>query len=399
MQYVSNKDVDGSGRGMETPADSPDVTEGSFQQPLPAPPRADTHDQLVDNLSSLWRRAGALTIDALVGVVIAVPIALVHPSLYSGATFGGPSLGFTVNDKGLYLTGIPLFVTILAWLAYMIVMEAAVGASLGKLLVGIRVVTVEGRRPSWRPAVVRTAMRIVDALPLFYLIGWIVALRSPTRQRLGDRVAGTLVVMASAVLKADVPTTAEDLATEATFKPDSRAAIIGLMVTVLGVSGYLLLTRPSAGTFDRYGIAFTYPPSWSKVNVEIIEAGGPPIFSERLGYDPENFLQVSGYHLPQPVTPENEADAEAEFSSFLSNFASQLRATEIRGPESTTVDGWPALRFAFTFDDPNGVAERFDARILLVGQTEYVVSCQYTSERAHEMQAGCVEAWRTIRAG
>jgi uncharacterized RDD family membrane protein YckC len=41
----------------------------------------------------------------------------------------------------------------------------------------------------------RTLGRIVDVLPVFYLVGWI-AMRGPHRppQRLGDRLAGTTVV-------------------------------------------------------------------------------------------------------------------------------------------------------------------------------------------------------------
>jgi hypothetical protein len=48
---------------------------------------------------------------------------------------------------------------------------------------------------------VRNILRLVDYWPLFYVVGIIAALTSPARQRLGDRVARTLVVRAeSAVL-------------------------------------------------------------------------------------------------------------------------------------------------------------------------------------------------------
>ena len=51
-------------------------------------------------------------------------------------------------------------------------------------------VWVAGIEQAW----VRNLMRVIDALPLAYLVGGISMLSSPIMQRFGDRVAGTLVV-------------------------------------------------------------------------------------------------------------------------------------------------------------------------------------------------------------
>jgi len=74
-----------------------------------------------------------------------------------------------------------------AWL-----FEASCGATLGKVIVGIRVVRT-GRRPALAAAAIRNLLRFVDGLG-FYIIGMIVAGCSPWRQRLGDLSAGTTVV-------------------------------------------------------------------------------------------------------------------------------------------------------------------------------------------------------------
>ena len=71
-------------------------------------------------------------------------------------------------------------------------LEAAFGATLGKALVGIRIVRTDDRGPLAASAV-RNLLRIVDGLGL-YLVGTAVAACSNVRQRIGDICANTAVV-------------------------------------------------------------------------------------------------------------------------------------------------------------------------------------------------------------
>ncbi len=71
-------------------------------------------------------------------------------------------------------------------------LEASFGATLGKFLVGIRVVRTQ-RRSALVASAIRNLLRIVDGFG-FYLLGAMVATCSPRRQRLGDLWAGTAVV-------------------------------------------------------------------------------------------------------------------------------------------------------------------------------------------------------------
>lgn len=68
------------------------------------------------------------------------------------------------------------------------------GQTIGKRLFHLRVIDQTGLPLRMEQAWVRNLMRVVDALPLAYLVGGIAVLSSPTMQRFGDRVAGTLVV-------------------------------------------------------------------------------------------------------------------------------------------------------------------------------------------------------------
>jgi uncharacterized RDD family membrane protein YckC len=68
------------------------------------------------------------------------------------------------------------------------------GQTIGKRLFHLRVIDESGLPLRIEQAWARNLMRVVDALPFAYLIGGISVLSSPIMQRLGDRVAGTLVV-------------------------------------------------------------------------------------------------------------------------------------------------------------------------------------------------------------
>jgi uncharacterized RDD family membrane protein YckC len=79
-------------------------------------------------------------------------------------------------------------------LAYYTLFEGLLGFTPGKLLFGLRILKYDAsKRPGLVRAFIRSAARLVDGIS-FYLVGCTLALSSPQRQRLGDRLAGTLVV-------------------------------------------------------------------------------------------------------------------------------------------------------------------------------------------------------------
>ena len=53
-----------------------------------------------------------------------------------------------------------------------------------------------GKPGDYGKALIRNVLRLVDWLPFLYLVGGILVLVSERRQRLGDLVAGTVVVKA-----------------------------------------------------------------------------------------------------------------------------------------------------------------------------------------------------------
>ncbi len=80
-------------------------------------------------------------------------------------------------------------------LGYGIVLEAVWrGQTIGKRILRVRVMDSQGTRLQFHQVLLRNLLRVVDALPYFYLLGGTICLLSRRAQRLGDLVAGTVVV-------------------------------------------------------------------------------------------------------------------------------------------------------------------------------------------------------------
>ena len=104
--------------------------------------------------------------------------------------------GNLATDDGLTaeISGWALWVWIGVFILYPTISEALTGQTLGKAVFGLRVVTDVGARPSWWRSLHRNVFRVIDVLPVLYLVGFVVAATSKQHQRIGDMFADTLVV-------------------------------------------------------------------------------------------------------------------------------------------------------------------------------------------------------------
>jgi uncharacterized RDD family membrane protein YckC len=102
------------------------------------------------------------------------------------------ALGDTSGGLLLALLFVALF---LVQFAYDVLFETlAAGRTPGKRWTGLRVVKAGGAPVGFLASTIRNVLRIVDALPGFYLVGMLCVLFTRNNQRLGDLAAGTLVV-------------------------------------------------------------------------------------------------------------------------------------------------------------------------------------------------------------
>jgi uncharacterized RDD family membrane protein YckC len=88
----------------------------------------------------------------------------------------------------------------------MLVMELLTGRTVGKVLTGTRLLAETGTRPASWQILVRNALRLLELVPQFWILGLLVLL-SRNRQRLGDIFARTLVVRRAGPLE---PTADQD---------------------------------------------------------------------------------------------------------------------------------------------------------------------------------------------
>jgi len=95
-------------------------------------------------------------------------------------------------------------IAMLVYLSYYFVQEGIWGTTLGKRAFGLQVVRVDGGRVGWWEAWLRTLLRILEVNPLLLgaIPGGLAIAWSRRKQRLGDMMAGTVVVNRDALASA-----------------------------------------------------------------------------------------------------------------------------------------------------------------------------------------------------
>jgi uncharacterized RDD family membrane protein YckC len=121
----------------------------------------------------------SFTIQFVLGLVIGLARVLTGGRMFSG---GGLE---AVPSTIIGLAQSVAYFTIFEWLA---------GATVGKLILGMRVVKASGAPCTLGAAIVRGLLRIIDAL--FFTLPAVLSMKAPLYQRLGDKAARTVVVKA-----------------------------------------------------------------------------------------------------------------------------------------------------------------------------------------------------------
>lgn len=148
------------------------------------------HVELRFELAGIGSRFIAVLLDTLLQALAVVAILLAV-----GLGFGGLKLMDRLTNASGWFMAILTLVLFVILSGYFLYFEATRnGQTPGKKSVGIRVIRDTGHPIDFRGALLRNVMRTVDSLPGAYGVGIISVFFSPEYRRLGDYVAGTLVV-------------------------------------------------------------------------------------------------------------------------------------------------------------------------------------------------------------
>jgi uncharacterized RDD family membrane protein YckC len=152
---------------------------GSPAAPLDTVRRVATPEgcELTLRLAGPVARARAFLIDILIRIAVFVAAAVVL------GHFGHLGAGLAV-----------LIYFVLAWLYPVLFEVLNEGATPGKRLCGLTVLRDDGTPPGWDTAFLRNALRFVDGLPVGYAVGLVAMGLNADGKRLGDILAGTVVV-------------------------------------------------------------------------------------------------------------------------------------------------------------------------------------------------------------
>ncbi len=139
-------------------------------------------------LAGIGSRFLALAVDTLLQTAVSLALFLAGVFIFAG-------LGLFTSPAGVWLTALAVLAFFLLQSGYFIFFEALWnGQTPGKRRLHLRVIRDSGRPITVYDAFARNLLRIVDVLPGLYAVGIVSMLLSSRNKRLGDYVAGTVVV-------------------------------------------------------------------------------------------------------------------------------------------------------------------------------------------------------------
>jgi len=161
-------------------ASEPPPPPSEHERPAPTAPAQAQTPEMARRYAGFWKRMAAMILDNL--ILIAVFLFLMF--LFNGF------MDFKDSDTlegWVSLVSIPLF-----WLYFAFMESSAKQATFGKMVLGIKVVDLQGNRISFWRASGRYFAKIVSYVIL--LIGYLMAAFTQRKQALHDMMAGCLVV-------------------------------------------------------------------------------------------------------------------------------------------------------------------------------------------------------------
>ena len=135
--------------------------------------------------AGLWRRFMAFAIDLMVAGLVVFALAMILPIVL------GPRIG--VPGGGVIVASFAIVWLIVTWFYWALMESSSRQSTVGKVLMGMVVTDIDGKRVSFRRATGRHFGKLPSALVI--LAGFIMIGFTAKKQGLHDLITGSLVVM------------------------------------------------------------------------------------------------------------------------------------------------------------------------------------------------------------
>lgn len=143
------------------------------------------------NIAGPGARSYAFVIDWHIRLLLTLAWFLAMHIVLVGAfeSFDADNIDFA---QYVYLVIVP---SICLYFLYHPVLEIFMrGRTPGKRIAGVRIVTLDGQEPGLLAHLIRNLLRLLDSLPVGYVVGLVAAAVSEKSVRIGDMAAGTVLV-------------------------------------------------------------------------------------------------------------------------------------------------------------------------------------------------------------
>lgn len=145
----------------------------------------------IEKIASMKRRTAAFAIDILILTVFSF-IFLAAASIPNAGLIVGEQPNLELFNSKLRL---PAFIMLACWSLYWPICEFLLKKTMGKAVLGIEVVKEDGRRIGLKESITRNLSKMTAPLMLIALVIDIIpALKTKTKQKIFDLIAGTIVI-------------------------------------------------------------------------------------------------------------------------------------------------------------------------------------------------------------
>lgn len=141
-------------------------------------------------VAGLGSRSAAFIIDYLIIQVVSIVLLLLAFFIIRDQSGGL----FTMDLSGTTIAIAIIVLFILNWGYFFAFEFFSGGKTLGKSIIGIRTIQENGHSVTLLSAFIRNLLRIIDSLPASYFLGIVMVFFHPKHKRIGDLVAGTIVI-------------------------------------------------------------------------------------------------------------------------------------------------------------------------------------------------------------